>query len=182
LTHYIWHIDRCKQEFGINSLLNDTQQLSLWAKQLLSYHTGLPLDIDYSSKGKPFLKTRPDIQFSISHTSDYVAVALSDNEIGIDIEHLRLGKHHIARRFFTDEENNYLSRLPLSDFDVAFTKLWTLKEAYAKCTGTGISGSFNSTTIDLPSLSVKGSSLLSFQLTSLFDSASALYIAICQRD
>ena len=166
---------------GKDNTLSMSQQLSLWARKLVIHHVGLPLEIVYSSKGKPFFKNNSDIHFSISHTSDYIAIALANKEIGIDIEHLRQHKQDVAMRFFSAKESDYLFKLPQHNFDTAFTKLWTLKEAYAKCISDGISGTFSSTTIDLPSLSIEGKEQ-DFSLTSLFDKTTNLFIAICLRN
>ena len=90
---------------------------------------------EYGKYGKPYLKTTA-LQFSLSYTYGVCIVALSDGEIGADIERLRTAKLHVASRCFTDSENSYL----LQDtklFDRRFYELWTQKEAYVKYTGEG---------------------------------------------
>jgi 4'-phosphopantetheinyl transferase len=180
-VHYhISHIKECEQEFGSDSLISTTQQRSLWAKKLIIKHTGLPLEIVYDSFGKPSFYNNSAIHFSISHTSDYIAIVIDNEEIGIDIEYIRKHKQAVARRFFTAEENEYLFSLPNQDFDIAFTKLWTLKEAFSKCIGTGIRGTFSTQTIDLPNLKIKGTER-DFELLSFFDLKTNLFVAICKR-
>ena len=44
-------------------------------------------EIEYT-KGKPYLKNR-DKFFSISHSVEYVVIAFSDNECGVDIEQIK---------------------------------------------------------------------------------------------
>jgi len=178
MEYHISHIKECEQEWGTDNSLSAREQRSLWAKNLIIKHSGLPLEIIYDSNGKPFFNNNNSLHCSVSHTSDYIAIVLNNTATGIDIEHLRHGKQAVARRFFTAEENNYLFSLPENNFDVAFTQLWTLKEAYSKCIGTGISGTFAKQTIDLPTLSVK-SHRDDFSLTCFFDPKTELFVAIC---
>jgi len=72
--------------------------------------------------------------FNISHSGKYVIVAVSDKECGCDIEktdeNVNFGR--ISERFFTESENEYI------DFArERFFEIWTLKESYLKCIGTG---------------------------------------------
>ena len=60
-----------------------------------------------------------------------------------DIENTRKCNLNLAKRYFHHEEYIYLSSLPKEEQDEAFTKIWTLKEAFVKCTGEGIAGGFN---------------------------------------
>ncbi|MBQ0167285.1 MAG: 4'-phosphopantetheinyl transferase superfamily protein [Treponema sp.] len=97
----------------------------------------------YTKQGKPYI-LRPDqvpgenavppVYMSISHSRNYTMCALSDTVIGCDLEHAdteRTNCPALARRFFCDEE----ARAVEADKSV-FYKLWTLKEAYCKCTQT----------------------------------------------
>ncbi len=90
--------------------------------------------------------------FNISHSGDYVVCAVSDCELGVDIEFLRPVNLKIARRFCTAEELEYLfGHEPQPwEFDIKaedqtaelrdrFFALWTAKEAFCKYTGRGIS-------------------------------------------
>jgi len=77
--------------------------------------------------------------FNLSHSGDCIAIAVSDTEIGIDIERLR-PMHHaddVARHVFHPEELRWLARQP--DALRAFLRLWTLKESLLKAVGTGFS-------------------------------------------
>ena len=76
-------------------------------------------------------------------TKSHIAIALHDKEIGIDIEYTRKCNLNLAKRYFHQEEYIYLSSLPKEEQDEAFTKIWTQKEAFVKCTGEGIAGGFN---------------------------------------
>lgn len=95
-----------------------------------------------TEKGKPYLEGNANIHFNISHTKGAVAIAFSDNEIGIDIEHIRKTNTKIANRFFCEGEAAFLENV--KDKNAEFLKMWTRKEAYIKMLGHGISSGLNS--------------------------------------
>ena len=82
--------------------------------------------------GKPFAENLP-VFFSISHSGDFVVCAVSDNEIGIDIEKIRPINLKAAEKFATKKETDYINSASNGFFEI-----WTLKEAYFKCIGTGL--------------------------------------------
>lgn len=90
---------------------------------------------EYGKYGKPYLKDAA-LYFNVSYTYGVCLIALSDDEIGADIERLRTAKLHVANRCFTDSENHYLHQ-DTELFDQRFYELWTQKEAYLKYTGEG---------------------------------------------
>lgn len=90
------------------------------------------VELAYDKLGKPFAKGLP-VHFSVSHSGNYAVCAVSDSEIGIDIEKIRPINHRTAERFATEGEKKYISTKP-----DAFFEIWTLKEAYFKCIGTGL--------------------------------------------
>ncbi len=103
-----------------------------------------PIDfrIDYGEKGKPYLRDYP-FYFNLSHSGEYVACAVSDSEVGVDIQRCSpadgecLGR--LARRFFSEEERRALEQCgDGEERRRLFYRLWTRKEAYGKLTGQGI--------------------------------------------
>lgn len=148
MEYFVCTIEECEKAFGIDKSLSRPRQISQLAKQkLISIikDKGLSFDttIAVGEKGKPYFLYNDTLHFSISHTNSHIAIALHDKEIGIDIENTRKCNLNLAKRYFHQEEYNYLSSLPQEEQDEAFTKIWTLKEAYLKCTGQGIAGGFN---------------------------------------
>ncbi|MEE0910219.1 MAG: 4'-phosphopantetheinyl transferase superfamily protein [Bacteroidales bacterium] len=148
MEYFVFKIEDCEKAFGIDKSLSRPKQISLLAKQqLLSIikEKGLSFDttIAVGEKGKPYFLYNENLHFSISHTNSHIAIALHDKEIGIDIENTRKCNLNLAKRYFHQEEYNYLSSLPKEEQDEAFTRIWTLKEAFVKCTGEGIAGGFN---------------------------------------
>lgn len=104
--------------------------------------------------GRPYFADTPDIDFSISHSDSLVVCALcvskeSTPRVGIDCEDI-YGKDPLplASRFFTEDE--FLKILEASDKALAFTELWTKKEAYLKYLGSGLSTPLN--TFDVSNL------------------------------
>lgn len=85
-----------------------------------------------SEYGKPYAKGL-DVHFSISHSGDLVVCAVSDKKIGIDIEKIRKINPNISERFACENELEYIN-----SHRNGFFEIWTLKEAYFKCIGTGL--------------------------------------------
>ena len=99
--------------------------------------------------GRPFLIQPPlssELHFSLSHTPGLVAVAVSRiADIGIDVEsiHRTLDPRTVSRTAFATDELRALDALASDDaYRRRFFELWTLKEAYAKATGLGMSLGF----------------------------------------
>ncbi len=101
------------------------------------------LNISETSEGKPLIRDIP-VKFSISHAKDRVAVALSGDEVGCDVEYRSTNALKIAKRFFTDKEFAFLDLLEDEDIrDHEFTRIWTMKESVVKCCGEGIKRPFD---------------------------------------
>ena len=87
--------------------------------------------------GKPFVKEYPDIMFSLSHSGDMTVYACSDSEIGADVEKIRDIDISGFGNFFDKEEMRRISEAdePLTEF----YRIWTVKEAFSKKEGIGLS-------------------------------------------
>lgn len=82
------------------------------------------------------------LQFNLSHTEGLIVMAVTlTKAVGIDIEWtLRNGRSvEIADKFFSPEEVAQLYKLPEPYQRERFFELWTLKEAYIKAYGSGLS-------------------------------------------
>jgi phosphopantetheinyl transferase len=98
-----------------------------------------PLDFEIipDENGKPFLAADNPIHFSITHSSDRVAVAFSRNRVGIDLECGReVDASALASRFFTPAEAEWIDRSEDADL---FFRLWCSREAAIKADGRGLS-------------------------------------------
>lgn len=91
--------------------------------------------IDYPDAGHP-------IQFSLSHTKGFVAcLVTSHHNVGVDVEHMAFNdrKLDIARSYFSQDEVQNLLSSPVDRQHIRFYEYWTLKEAYIKAKGAGLS-------------------------------------------
>jgi 4'-phosphopantetheinyl transferase len=91
--------------------------------------------LDTDEYGKPYLKNYPDIHFNLSHSEKYVACAVSDSPVGVDIEYIHDIDMNIAKYYFYGTEYEYI--LNNNNKKKAFFELWVLKESYMKMTGLG---------------------------------------------
>lgn len=88
--------------------------------------------------GKPITD---GMEFNLSHSGDIAVCAVSDKPVGIDIEAVREIRPDAAKRFASAEELEYIGGDQRRLFEI-----WTLKEAYFKCVGTGIGSDIKSVT------------------------------------
>lgn len=112
--------------------------------ELYRGHTGREMPpIRVTDRGKPYFEGE-DLHFSISHTKYHVFVALSERPIGIDAEERdRQINLRLAEKILSPAEQ--LCYEAAADKRAALLKLWVLKEARAKYTGTGLQGYPNHT-------------------------------------
>lgn len=126
------------------------QKLSLYAEliTMLSVHDmkKLPLSditIVHPDKQKPFLENDTSVDFSYSHTKSCILHTITDcGRVGADIErHKDIDSvpYVVMPKVFHDEEISYVERAdsPLTKRS-RFYEIWTKKEAYTKCFGTGL--------------------------------------------
>ena len=93
-----------------------------------------PLSYSLGANGKPYFEDG-SVCFSLSHSGNFAVCAVSDCEVGVDIEAPRQNTLKIAKRFFTESE---YERIAKSDKpDELFCRLWVIKESYIKATGDG---------------------------------------------
>ena len=90
----------------------------------------------YNEFGKPSFSNLP-IHFSLSHCKDAIVCAVSDQNIGIDVETIVPYNPDVARRVCTATEFEMLDQSENKDLE--FIKLWTVKEAISKYKGLGLS-------------------------------------------
>lgn len=89
---------------------------------------------------KPVVLGMPNIHFSISHCNNWIVCALSDTDVGIDIECVKPGRatQSLAKLVCNPQEIEYMSGFTSQLFDIYFTELWTIKEACVKRRGSGL--------------------------------------------
>lgn len=94
--------------------------------------------LEENEHGKPYLANHPEVRFNISHSGEFVICAVGPSEVGIDIEqHREMDFARIAKKAFWDMECKEMASK--EDPTEYFFDTWTLKEAFLKWKGTGIS-------------------------------------------
>ncbi len=94
--------------------------------------------------GKPSI-VRPagtGLEFNLSHTDGLIVCLVAAGcDVGVDVEDRTRGADcaGLAGRFFAATEAALVQGLPAADQADAFYRLWTLKEAYVKARGVGLS-------------------------------------------
>jgi len=121
----------------------------LLRRKLSTYEALNPADWTFqtNSWGKPSIVGKSQLAFSLSHTRGFVACAIClSAEIGIDVEEIRhnLSYLDLAEEYFAKSEVDSLRSCSRDKGSILFTELWTLKEAYLKAKGVGISGGLDS--------------------------------------
>ena len=117
------------------------QRIRIAEKKAQSAAAGLLLQhlfgaekLSFGLNGKPFLSHTLDRYFNISHSGQYVVCAVSDQDVGVDVEINSLIRASVMRRCFTPTEQEWIQ-----NDSKKFARLWTMKEAYMKLLGTGLS-------------------------------------------
>lgn len=130
----------------INNYKYDSdKRLSLGAGILLkkamdSLNIDSPVLID--SNGKPYFENNP-YYLSLSHSGNQAMCAVSDINIGCDIEQAENPRFNVAKRFFSKEENLKLDSFKTEkEKETMFFNIWTEKESYSKFTGLGLKCDF----------------------------------------
>ncbi len=162
--HERFRVERDRREFAVaHALLRTT----------LSQFGGLPPDawrFDSGPHGKPVLAhgvSRTPLAFNLSHARGLVAcvvvpgapgargsdVAAATREVavGLDVECVTRSTdwRGIASRYFSRAEIGQIDRVTEDAQATRFFELWTLKEAFAKALGLGLSQALDATTFEL---------------------------------
>lgn len=122
-----------KNEFLFGKLL------TRWV--LSRYHSREPRAWTFTEavRGKPDPDDAAGLRFNLSHTRGLLAVAITrDHEVGVDVEEVERRDDGVAERFFAEEEAAQVRAAPPEAKDRLFARFWTLKEAYIKAHGDGL--------------------------------------------
>ncbi len=114
--------------------------LSLGAGFLLEYvkrQYGITSPVKTTKYGKPYFENC-NLHFNLSHSGSRALCAVSEHNIGCDIELVTKYNKRLAKRFFTENEFEYLQSLSPQDQDRLFFTIWCRKESYMKAVGLGL--------------------------------------------
>lgn len=136
------------EDFTESRLRRDTPQTALEALR-----GKRPIEAAYrcGPEGKPYFQEIP-LYFSLSHSGDAVFLAMSQREVGADIQTAtKADWESLAKRFYGKQDLEWMESgggIPVAGEDNCsenpgaqerFYRLWTKKEAYGKLTGEGVS-------------------------------------------
>lgn len=83
--------------------------------------------------GKPYLKNHP-VYFNVSHSGEYLAIAVSDSPVGIDIQKEKTIREGMYQKVVQQKEQMLIGTERQKDF----LRLWALKESFVKADGRGL--------------------------------------------
>lgn len=138
-TVFVWKIEESLQELMDSVEMNERSQKRVGGMRSESHIKGFlavrkllevaglsDFELFYTDDGKPHLKNGKRI--TISHSFDFSVIAISDSEIGIDIEKNRDKIQRIASKFI-GKESEYLVEENLVE---QLTVIWGAKESLFK--------------------------------------------------
>ena len=118
-----------EEQERLTTLHSEKKQREFLAIRHLLREVQLPTTaLSYTSEGKPQLEEQ---YISITHSHDFVMIALSSRPIGIDIERCTPRILRLAPRFTPWQAPSDMDELTQIR---AYTQLWTIKEALYKVT------------------------------------------------
>nr|WP_179883650.1 4'-phosphopantetheinyl transferase superfamily protein [Bacillus cereus] len=88
--------------------------------------------------GKPYVNNISNYYFNISHSGKYVVCVTHNEQVGIDVEHIKPINLEIAKQCFTTNEYKYIITQPKEFHISLFYDFWTLKESFVKAIGKGL--------------------------------------------
>lgn len=83
--------------------------------------------------GKPYFKEYP-LYFNVSHSGEYLAIAISEFPVGIDIQEPKNIKDGLFCKVVQPQEQPLIGEERKKDF----LRLWALKESFVKAEGKGL--------------------------------------------
>lgn len=115
---------------------------SLGGRMLLQYiarmHGFEAFHLMYGENGKPYFSDITDVFFNISHSGEYLILAWSHKEIGIDIEQMRNVLPKFPEKMLSSTDFSCWQKHSDLEKKKCFFELWTRKESIIKLHGGSI--------------------------------------------
>ena len=136
-------VEYCRDKACLVSTGRDINKSTLWR---------------YNEHGKPYFDGRDDLFFSVSHCGGAVAVAIDDEEVGVDIEEIGRYRESLVNYVLNEDECRDKACLVRTGRDdekaASFIEIWTKKEAVFKLLGTGITHEIKDVLVKHPEVRV----------------------------
>ncbi len=116
-------------------------------RKVLSRYSNTPPQqwrFESNAHGRPSLAGRAGLYFNLSHTQGLCACMVSAEPLcGVDVENIQRRNRlpGVAQRMFAESELQQLRGCDDAAYRLRFFQYWTLREAYVKALGTGLSAS-----------------------------------------
>ena len=126
-----------------------------------------------NKNGKPYFEGAPF--FNISHSGNIVAVAISDKEVGVDVQKETVVSKKVMDKFFSEEEREYIKK-----GEITAASLWSVKESIFKYNGTGIVSDIN-----MPEILIEKGNIILKNKIGLFVKnicKNGYYISVCAEE
>ncbi len=102
-------------------------------------YTFAQLDVRRDAQRKPYSAAHPEVHFNISHCATAYACIVGTAPVGIDVERKFAPKDGLIKKVCHPEEFALLARMEDKLRVRQFRYLWSLKEAFVKMDGRGLS-------------------------------------------
>lgn len=130
--------------------------------------------------GKPSLAEFPEIKYNMSHANGIAVCLLSDKECGVDCEGVRPYRPNVVKRSFSESEKLMIENADENERDLLFFRLWTLKEAYVKAIGIGISYPLNTVEFSFSENKIQ-SSVKDYRFRQYILKNSRFIVSVCEK-
>ena len=138
-----YYVNRYKKLAGKRAAVEE-----LASGYLLAEYLGIQKDdeITRNKHGKPYLVSGRQF-FNLSHNGRYAVLAVSDCEIGVDIQKIRRYHEATAKRIFDPKQREELKRYDCQRKNEVFSREWSRLEAVLKLRGTGFGEEWDRTVL-----------------------------------
>ena len=154
---------------------NEAKIRSLASELVLAYSLKMPLPLSYKTdkNGKPYIPSASF--FNISHSGSFVVCAVSDSEVGVDIEEIRKMKPTLIKSILSPGELIDSQKFSGAALQRLLCEKWVRKEAYLKLLGVGLRKSPTS-------LAFEGDELLETSAFSRVFDLDGFMLSICSNE
>lgn len=141
----IWKVSESTEELSkelyspsiLQKILNEVRtekrrKERITAHIILKELLGEEKEIKHDANNAPYIENS-NLHISISHTNNLVAVAISNNPIGIDIEDRERKQLQLSHKFTTEQEKKWIdSCKTIEEKQLTAEVIWSAKEAIYK--------------------------------------------------